>query len=52
MPDTRLIRIDGERAAMLIERFDREPAEGGFTRRHMVSARQEILEENKRSQNN
>lgn len=38
VPETRLIRIDGERAAMLIERFDREPAEGGFARRHMVSA--------------
>ncbi|MBA2238270.1 MAG: type II toxin-antitoxin system HipA family toxin [Lysobacter sp.] len=38
VPDTRLIWIDGERAAMLIERFDREPAEDGFARRHMVSA--------------
>lgn len=38
VPDTQLIKLDGERAAMLIERFDREPAAGGFTRRHMVSA--------------
>lgn len=38
VPDTRLVRLDGERAAMLIARFDREPVEGGFARRHMVSA--------------
>lgn len=38
VPDTRLVRLDGDRAAMLIERFDREPVDGGFARRHMVSA--------------
>ena len=38
VPDTQLIRLDGERAAMLIARFDREPVEGGFARRHMVLA--------------
>jgi serine/threonine-protein kinase HipA len=38
VPATRLERLDGERAAMLIERFDREPVAGGFARRHMVSA--------------
>jgi serine/threonine-protein kinase HipA len=38
VPDTRLVRLDGERVAMLIARFDREPVEGGFARRHMVSA--------------
>lgn len=38
VPDTRLIRLDGERCAMLIERFDREPVKGGYARRHMVSA--------------
>ena len=38
VPGTRLIRLDGERAAMLIERFDRERIEGGLARRHMVSA--------------
>lgn len=38
VPTTRLERLDGERAAMLIERFDREPVAGGFARRHMVSA--------------
>lgn len=38
VPDTQLIWLDGERAAMLIERFDREPVESGFARRHMVSA--------------
>jgi serine/threonine-protein kinase HipA len=38
VPDTRLIPLDGERSAMLIRRFDREPVDGGFTRRHMVSA--------------
>lgn len=38
VPDIRLVRLDGERAAMLIARFDREPADGGFARRHMVSA--------------
>jgi serine/threonine-protein kinase HipA len=38
VPDTRLVRLDGDRSAMLIERFDREQAIGGFTRRHMVSA--------------
>lgn len=38
VPDTQLVRLDGERAAMLIARFDRHPVEGGFARRHMVSA--------------
>jgi serine/threonine-protein kinase HipA len=38
VPDIQLIRLDGERAAMLIARFDREPVETGFARRHMVSA--------------
>jgi serine/threonine-protein kinase HipA len=38
VPHTRLIPLDGERAAMLIERFDREPTQDGFARRHMVSA--------------
>ena len=38
VPTTRLERLDGERAAMLIERFDREPVAGGLARRHMVSA--------------
>ena len=38
VPDTRLLRLDGERAAMLVARFDREPVQGGFARRHMVSA--------------
>jgi serine/threonine-protein kinase HipA len=38
VPDTQLVRLDGERSAMLIERFDRDPVEGGFARRHTVSA--------------
>lgn len=38
VPETRLVRLDGDRAAMLIERFDREPMDEGFARRHMVSA--------------
>ena len=38
VPDTQLVRLDGERAAMLIARFDRVPVEGGFARHHMVSA--------------
>lgn len=38
VPDTRLVRLDGDRAVMLIERFDREPVDDGFARRHMVSA--------------
>lgn len=38
VPPTRLERLDGERAVMLIQRFDREPVAGGFARRHMVSA--------------
>lgn len=38
VPDTRLITLDGTRTAMLIERFDRTPMEGGFARKHMVSA--------------
>ncbi len=38
VPDIQLIPLDGERAAMLIERFDREAMEGGYVRRHMVSA--------------
>ncbi|HYG06218.1 MAG TPA: HipA domain-containing protein [Stenotrophomonas sp.] len=38
VPATRLIELDGDRKVMLIERFDREPVEGGFARRHMVSA--------------
>jgi serine/threonine-protein kinase HipA len=38
VPHTQLVPLDGKRSAMLIERFDREPAEAGFARRHMVSA--------------
>jgi serine/threonine-protein kinase HipA len=38
VPATRLVALDGQRSAMLIERFDREPVPGGQARRHMVSA--------------
>lgn len=38
VPEIHLVRLDGDRAAMLIERFDREAVEGGLARRHMVSA--------------
>ena len=38
VPVTRLVPLDGKRSAMLIERFDRVPVEGGFARLHMVSA--------------
>ncbi len=38
VPETRLAQLDAGRSAMLIERFDREPATGGLARRHMVSA--------------
>ncbi|MGN6383089.1 MAG: type II toxin-antitoxin system HipA family toxin [Dyella sp.] len=38
VPFTRLVPLDGNRSAMLIERFDRAPVEGGFARLHMVSA--------------
>lgn len=38
VPVTRLVPLDGNRSAMLIERFDRVPVDGGFARLHMVSA--------------
>lgn len=38
VPETRLLPIDDERSAMLIQRFDREQVPGGLARRHMVSA--------------
>lgn len=38
VPETRLETLADGRKVMLIERFDREPVEGGLARRHMVSA--------------
>ena len=37
VPDLDLIALGNGRVAMMIERFDREPVDGGLARRHMVS---------------
>ncbi|QRD62676.1 HipA domain-containing protein (plasmid) [Xanthomonas citri pv. citri] len=37
VPDIDLVQLGRDQSVMMIERFDREPVEGGLARRHMVS---------------